>query len=155
MPSWKTHLTVNSFLLLLWIVLFLNYSFIGNYFLLLLLIFFSYFLSIFPDIDTWKSKIRSIFSFILASIAIVFFFFNMSFNSVFSIIISFIFIYILFRFFPTKHRGITHTFPFSMFPSFILTILLWLLFDFSMISFLVYFAVILSGYLSHLFLDAL
>ena len=130
------------------------YPLINNYFLLILLIFFSSFLSVFPDIDTWKSKIRGLFSFILASIAIVYFFFNMSFNSISSIIISFILIYVLFRFFPIKHRGITHNFSFSVFISFMLTIILWLLFNFSMISFLVYFTVILSGYLSHLFLDA-
>jgi hypothetical protein len=155
MPSWKTHLTVNSFLLLIWVVLFFNYNLINNYFLLILLVFFSSFLSIFPDIDTWKSDIRNLLSFLLASVLTIYFFFNMSFNSIFSLLISFILIYVLFRFFPTKHRGITHKFWFSMFFSFMLTIILWMLFNFSMISFLVYFAVLLSGYLSHLFLDAL
>jgi len=155
MPSWKTHITVNSFLLLVWILLFLNYGFINNYFLLILLIFFSSFLSIFPDIDTWKSEIRNFFSFVLASIITVYFFFNMGFNSIFSLLISFVLIYVLLRFFPTKHRGITHKFTSSVVFCLIITIVLWLLFNFSMISFLVYFAVILSGYLSHLFLDAL
>ena len=155
MPSWKTHLTVNSFILLIWIILLLNYNLINNYLLLILLVFSSSFLSIFPDIDTWKSKIRNLFSFILASILTVYFFFNMSFNSVISLFISFILIYILFRFFPTKHRGITHKFWFSVFFCLVITIILWMLFNFSMISFFVYFVVILSGYLSHLFLDAL
>ena len=155
MPSWKTHITINSFLLLIWIILLFNYNLINNYLLLILLIFFSSFLSVFPDVDTWKSKIRDFFSFILTSVVIVYFFFNMSFNSVISLFISFIFIYILFRFFPTKHRGITHKFSFSAFFSFMLTIILWILFNFSMINFLVYFLVILTGYLSHLFLDAL
>ena len=155
MPSWKTHLTVNSFLLFIWVVLLLNYNFINNYFLLILLIFFSSFLSIFPDIDTWKSKIRNYFSFLLASIMIVYFFFNMSFNSVLSLVTGFFLIYILFRFFPTKHRGITHKSWFSVFFCLVLTTILWLLFNFSMINFLVYFVVLLSGYLSHLFLDAL
>ena len=155
MPSWKTHLTVNSFVLFIWSVLLLNYGFINNYVLLILLIFFSSFLSIFPDIDTWKSKIRNYFSFLLASVVIVFFFFNMSFNSVLSLVIGFVLIYILFRFFPIKHRGITHKFSFSVFISFMLTIILWLLFNFSIVGFLVYFVVLLSGYLSHIFLDAL
>lgn len=155
MPSWKTHITVNSFILLILIMLLFNYGFIKNYFLLTLLILFSSFLSIFPDIDTWKSKIRNLFSFILASIVTVYFLFNMSFNSIFSLFASFILIYIVFRFFPTKHRGITHNFSFSMFFCLVITIILWILFNFSTISFLIYFVVLLSGYLSHLFLDAL
>lgn len=155
MPSWKTHITINFFVLLSWVILLFNYGFINNYFLLIILIFFSSFLSIFPDIDTWKSKIRNIFSFVLTSVVIVYFFFNMNFNSVLSLLVSFVLVYVLFRFFPTKHRGITHKFSFSVFFCFILTIVLWLLFNFSMVDFFVYFLVILSGYLSHLFLDAL
>lgn len=154
MSSWKTHLTVSSFLLLIWIVLLFKYKLIDNYFLLILLIFFSSFLSIFPDVDTWKSNIRNLLSFILASIIIVYFIFNMNFDSILSLVTSFILIYIFFRFFPTEHRGITHKFSFAVFFSFVLTIILWMLFNFSMISFIVYFLVFLSGYLSHLFLDA-
>ena len=155
MPSWKTHLTFNFFVLLVLVIILLNHGFIENYFLLIFLVFFSSFLSIFPDIDTWKSNIRNLFSFLLASIVTVYFFFTMSFDSVFSFIISFVLIYIFLRFFPTKHRGITHKFSFSVSLSFMLTIVLWILFNFSTISFLVYFLVLLSGYLSHLFLDAL
>lgn len=154
MPSWKTHLTINSFILLILVVVLFNYNLINNYFLLILLVFFSSFLSIFPDIDTWKSDIRNFLSFSLASVLTVYSFFNVSFNSLFSLLISFVFIYILFRFFPTKHRGITHKLWFSVFFSSMLTLMLWFLFNFSMINFLVYFAVLLSGYLSHLFLDA-
>ena len=155
MPSWKTHLTLNSFLSFIWIILLFNYNLINNYFLLILLIFFSSFLSIFPDIDTWKSNIRNLFSFLLASVVTVYFLFNINFNSIFSLFASFILIYIFFRFFPTKHRGVTHKFWFSVFFCLIITIILWLLFNFSMINFLVYFLVLLSGYLSHLFFDAL
>jgi len=153
MPSWKTHLTFNSFLLLFWVVLLFNYG-LNNYFLLILLVFFSSFLSIFPDIDTWKSDIRNLFSFVLASVVTVYFFFNMSFNSILSLLVSFILIYIVSRFFPTKHRGVTHRFWFSVFFCLVITVILWLLFNFFMVSFLVCFFVILSGYLSHLFLDA-
>jgi len=155
MPSWKTHLTFNFFILFGWIILFFNYNLIDNYFLLILLIFSSSFLSIFPDIDTWKSNIRNLFSFILASIITVYFFFNMSFNSILSLLVSFILIYILFRFFPTKHRGITHKFRFSVFFCLVIMMILWTLFNFSMVNFLVYFTVLLSGYFSHIFLDAL
>jgi hypothetical protein len=155
MPSWKTHLIFNSFVLLVWIVLLFDYNFIDNYFLLILLIIFSSFLSIFPDIDTWKSDIRNFFSFLFASILTVYFFFNMNFNSVVSLMVSFILIYILFRFFPTKHRGVTHKFWFSLFVSFILIFILWFIFGFGLAEFFIYFLLMLSGYFSHIFLDTL
>ena len=77
MSSWKTHIVLNFFILFIWIMFLFNYNFIDNYFLLILLILFSSFLSIFPDIDTWKSKIRDFFSFLFASILTVYFFFNL------------------------------------------------------------------------------
>jgi hypothetical protein len=153
MPSWKTHLIFNFLILFVWVVLLFNHNFIDNYFLLILLILFSSFLSIFPDIDTWKSKIRDIFSFLLALILTIYFFFNMNFNSVLSLLVSFIFIYVLFRFFPTKHRGITHKLSFSIIFCLAITVILWVMFNFSMTNFIVYFLILLSGYLSHLFLD--
>jgi len=153
MSSWKTHLIFNSLLLFVWIKFLLNYGFVNDYFLLILLIFFSLFLSIFPDVDYSKSRIRDTLALIIASIITIYFFLNLTFNSILSLLISFIFLYILFRFFPTKHRGITHNFWFSVLFSLILTGILWMMFNFSLINFIVYFLFILSGYVSHLFLD--
>ena len=153
MSSWKTHLLFNSFILLFWLISLFNYNLINNYFLLILLFFFGSFLSVFPDIDTWKSDIRNLLSFALASIITVYFFFNMNFNSVLSLVTIFILVYLFFRLFPTKHRGITHKLSFSIFSCLMVTIILWIIFNFSMVSFIIYFLVLLSNYLSHLILD--
>ena len=154
MPSWKIHLAVSFFISFIWVVLLFDHGLISNYFLLILIILSSSFMSVFPDIDTWKSNIRNLFSFILASMIIVYFSFNLSPNTIFSLIIGFISLYVLFRFFPTKHRGLTHKLSFSVFFCSVITIILWIMFNFSIINFVVYFLVLLSGYLSHLFLDA-
>jgi membrane-bound metal-dependent hydrolase YbcI (DUF457 family) len=155
MPSWKKHLTFNAFLQLIWIKFLFDYGFVDNYTLLIFLIFFSSFLSLFPDVDTSKSNIRNVLSLILASTIMVYFFLNSDPNSIFLTITGFVFLYVLFKFFPMKHRGITHNFWFSMFFSFVVTTMLWTIVNFSSINFLVYFFFVLSGYVSHLFLDAI
>ena len=152
MPSWKVHLIFNSLFLFVWVRFILNYNFINDYILLIFLIFFNTFLTIFPDVDCSKSKIRDIFAIILASITTVYLSFNLGFNPVY-FIISFILLYILFRFFPTKHRGFTHSFWFSIFLSLIITTIIWITFNSSLLNLSIYFLLILSGYLSHLFLD--
>jgi membrane-bound metal-dependent hydrolase YbcI (DUF457 family) len=144
----------NAFLQLIWIKFLFDYGFVGNYTLLILLLFFSSFLSLFPDVDTSKSNIRNVLSLVLASTIMVYFFLNSDSNSIFLVVVSFVSLYILFRFFPTKHRGVTHNFWFSMFFSFVVTVILWIMFNFSSFYFLVYFFFVSSGYMSHLFLDA-
>jgi len=145
----------NSFILLTWIILFLNYDFINDYSLLIPMIFISYFLSIFPDIDSTKSNIRNFFALIIALIFLIYLTFNSVVNSLKLFLASFVFLYILFRGFPTKHRGITHNLGFSIFLSFVLTVISWLVFNFSINVFIVYFSFVLSGYLSHIILDKL
>ena len=155
MPHWKVHLLFNFFVILIWIFFLLNLGLFGNSILIILLIFLSSFFSILPDIDSPKSKIRDIFAVIIASFIVVYFILNFSLNSVLYILVGFIFLYLFFRFFPTKHRGLTHSFWFSIFMTLILTIILFQIFSFSFKGFFVYFFFILSGYLSHLFLDIL
>jgi membrane-bound metal-dependent hydrolase YbcI (DUF457 family) len=116
------------------------------------LIFFNIFLTIFPDVDSSKSKIRNVFAVILASMTTVYLLLNSNYNIVY-LLIGFISFYILFRFFPTKHRGFTHSFWFSIFLSFIMTSIIWLTFSFPLLNLSIYFFFILSGYLSHIFLD--
>ncbi len=152
MPSWKIHLIFNSLFLFIWVNFLLNYGFVDDYILLIFLIFFNMFLTIFPDVDSSKSKIRNIFAIILTSIVTVYLFLNSTFNFDY-LLISFIFLYILFRFFPTKHRGFTHSFWFSVLLSLIITTMIWLKFSSSLLNLSIYFFFILSGYLSHLFLD--
>lgn len=153
MPSWKKHLIFNSLLILAWLIFFFSYDLINNYLLLLFLISFSYFFSLFPDIDTSKSYIRNILSFLLAFTLVVYLFFNLNIHSFLQMMFSFVILYVFFRFFPTKHRGMTHSLWFSVLCSFFVTIILWLIFHFSSSRFMIYFFFILSGYVSHLFLD--
>jgi len=152
MPSWKVHLIFNSLILFLWIRFLFNYNLINNYVLLIFLMFFNMFLTVFPDVDSSKSKIRNIFAVILASITAVYLFLSSNFNFVY-LLIGFISFYIIFRFFPTKHRGFTHSFWFSTLLSFIITTTIWITFSSSLLNLSIYFLLILSGYLSHLFLD--
>ena len=152
MPSWKVHLIFNSLLLFVWIRFLLNYGLISDYVLLLFLIFFNTFLTIFPDVDSSKSKIRDFFAVILASITTVYLFLNSNFNVVY-LLMGFISFYVIFKFFPTKHRGFMHSFWFSIVLSLLITVMVWVAFTFSFLNLIVYFFFILSGYLSHLFLD--
>jgi len=117
------------------------------------LILFNILATVFPDIDTPKSKIRGYVSLILTIVVTGYLVINFSLNSIISVVLTFIFIYLVIRFFPTKHRGITHTFWFSLVFSSGLTFILWLMFEFSGFEFGVYYLVIFWGYLSHLILD--
>jgi membrane-bound metal-dependent hydrolase YbcI (DUF457 family) len=88
-----------------------------------------------------------------ASVALIFIIYKFSVESIVSLFFSFIFLYLFFKFFPTKHRGITHKFLFSLMISFFSVFILWLIFGFSPIEFAIYFLFIFSGYFSHIFLD--
>lgn len=152
MPSWKIHLIFNSLFVFVWIRFLLNYSFITDYLLLSFLVFFNMFLAIFPDVDSSKSKVRNVFAVLSASITAVYLFFSSNYNIVY-LFIGFVSFYMIFKFFPIKHRGFTHSFWFSVLVSFIITIVLWITFSFPLLNLSVYFFFMLTGYLSHLFLD--
>ena len=155
MSHWKVHLLFNFFVIMIWIFFLFNLRLLGNPILMVLLIFLSSFFSIFPDIDSPKSEIRDFFAVIIASFIVVYFILNFSLNSVLYVSAGFIFLYLFFRFFPTKHRGLTHNIWFSIFMTLLFTIILSRIFSFSLKGFFIYFFFILSGYFSHLFLDAL
>jgi len=153
MPSWKIHLIFDLIFVIVFAgILFMN-GMIDDIFLLMFLILFNILATVFPDIDTPKSKIRGYVSLTLAILATLYLVINFSINSIISIIGMFIFIYLFIKFFPTKHRGVTHTFWFSLVFSSGLTFILWLMFRFSGFEFGAYYLVILWGYLSHLLLD--
>jgi len=152
MSSWKVHLIFNSLFLFVWVRFLLNYGFINDYVLLVFLAFFNTFLTIFPDVDSSKSKIRGLFALILTSTATIYLFFNSTLNFDYLLVI-FILFYVLFRFFPTKHRGFTHNLWFSILLSVLITTMVWMKFSPSLLNLSIYFFFILSGYLSHLFLD--
>jgi membrane-bound metal-dependent hydrolase YbcI (DUF457 family) len=63
--------------------------------------------------------------------------------------------YFLITFIPTKHRGITHTFVFSILFSILTTSLFYLIFSLDLRKTLFYFSIIFSVYVLHLFLDRL
>jgi len=111
------------------------------------------FISVFPDVDLKKSKIRDliavVFGFVAALLYIYFFG-----QTIFAIIYFFI-IYFLVKFFPTKHRGISHSFYFSIFFSFFAVLLGYFIFSFSQREFVFWYFVIFFSYNLHLFLDKL
>jgi hypothetical protein len=110
--------------------------------------------SIFPDIDMKESKSREIFaifiSFLLALIYILIFpqtwYYSLAY---------FFLAYLLITFLPTKHRGITHTFAFSIFFSILVTFLFYLIFKLNLNNAIFYLLIIFSVYSLHLLLDKL
>ncbi len=155
MPSWKIHLIFD----LIFVIAFSGFLFrtgiIDDIFLLVFLIFFNVLATLFPDIDTPKSKIRKYISFILTIVIGIYLIINFTVNSLIFGITTILLIYLILRFFPTKHRGVTHTFWFGIVLSAILTFVLWFLFEISLNQLGVSFLIILWGYLSHLVLDKL
>jgi len=109
--------------------------------------------SLIPDIDSTRSKIRDLFAVIVAAVLTFTIGINPEFNSLIGLFVSFIFIYLVARYFPTKHRGLTHTLKFSGIFSFAVVLVLWIMFGFGYAEFFIYFLMIGFGYSSHLFLD--
>jgi len=153
MPSWKIHLIFDLIFVIVFASFLIKNVLINNIFLLIFLVFFNILATLFPDIDTPKSKIRKYISLTLALIFGGYLITNFSLKSIFSLVISSFLFYLIIRFFPTKHRGVTHTFLFGIILSIILTFVLWFLFEISLNQLGVSFLIILWGYLSHLILD--
>ena len=155
MPSWKIHLIFDLIFVIVFVGTLFGVGVLDNILLLVFLILFNILATIFPDIDTPKSKIRKYVSLILALVVTSYLVIDFSLSSILSVVTTFFFIYLLIRFFPTKHRGITHRLWFSPVFSLGLTFILWLMFNVSLTEFTSCFLIILWGYLSHLILDKL
>jgi membrane-bound metal-dependent hydrolase YbcI (DUF457 family) len=112
------------------------------------------FLTLFPDVDSSRSRIRNLLAIFLSSVITIFFLMLIKDFIHYSLIV-FVLFYFFFKFFPTKHRGFAHKFWFSVFFSLFIVILVWLMFKFSFLYFAIYFLFLFSGYASHLFLDFL
>jgi len=151
MPSWKTHLLIGFLIAILCI----NFAkdFLADYYLIGFLILFSSLASVFPDIDTSKSNIRTIFSLLISASVTIYLILNWDVNSVFPIILVFLLSYLIVKYFPTKHRGATHRITFSVIFSFLMAAVLWLVFDLFLIEFIVCFGIIEVGYVSHIVAD--
>jgi hypothetical protein len=110
------------------------------------------FISVFPDVDLKKSKIRDFISISIAfAVAIVYIYFYRS-TWIYGLIY-FIFVYLIFRNLPTKHRGISHTFKFSLFFSLMIVVLIYFIIGVKEERILFWFLVVFSSYTLHLVLD--
>lgn len=153
MPDWKVHLIFGFLFLILWLAVVSIFSFmLLDFQKLLILILLVSFISIFPDIDAKQSKSRRVFSLILSlSTSLIYIFLFPS--TWYYGIAYFVVLYFLIALFPTRHRGVTHSFAFSLIFSLIITYILHLAFNFLEIEFLSWFSLILFAYSLHLFLD--
>lgn len=153
MPSWKTHIFVNLIIFIFWLRLlyyFKPQTSIAYSITMLLFVIIS---SVFPDIDTSKSKIRNWFAISFSLIATVVYLLNFNLNKWYNIFTFFIISYFVIRFFPTRHRGLTHTVKFSFFFSLVMFLPIFLLFGFDIITAIMTLAMLLLSYVSHIALD--
>jgi len=111
------------------------------------------FVSVFPDIDMKKSKIRDLVAVATAFAASLLYMFF--FSQTYYAIVYFFIIYFLIKFFPTKHRGVSHDFYFSIFFSFFAVLAAHFVFSFSQNEFIFWYFVVFLSYNLHLFLDKL
>jgi len=152
MIDWKLHLIFGFFLVLIWLnaIYFLK-IFEMDLFSVLGLIVLTLFISVFPDIDLKKSKIRELISISIAFIiSMTYIYFYQS--TWFYGMIYFIFVYLIFKNLPTKHRGVLHSFKFSIIFSSVFIFLVYFTIGFNE-KILFWFLVVLSSYCLHLVLD--
>jgi len=110
------------------------------------------FISIFPDVDMKNSKSRKILGLFLSSIFL--FLYLLIFTKTWYYGIAFsILLYFLIKLLPTKHRGITHTFPFSFIFSFAISLFFSFVLGLDFSSFFPFFLSVFSAYALHLLLD--
>ncbi len=129
-----------------------------SYFKLFLLIFVILLVSLFPDIDMKKSKIRNFLalsiSFLIAFLYMLFFNKKWYYGPAF-----FLVIYFLLKYLPTKHRGLTHKFLFSVLFSLFFSYFLSYVLDLGLIeknyaiNFYIWFSIIFLSYNLHLIVD--
>ncbi len=152
MPDWEGHLIFSLFLVIAWISIFYFANFQMSFESLIALIILTIFASLFPDVDMKRSKIRDVFSFMIAAIlvgAYVFFYTATWYYAPFY----FILLYLILKYLPTKHRGITHTFKFSVLFSLVIASIYFAFVRVSTEFFLFWFLVSFSSYNLHLLLD--
>jgi len=152
MKDWKSHAIFG----LLLAIAFFNFVYFFQIFEISLQFIFSLtavvvFVSIFPDIDMRRSKIRdwvALGAAFVAALLYIYFF-----SQTYYAIIYFFIIYFLIKFFPSKHRGVSHDFYFSIFFSFFAVLSGYFIFSFSRNEFVFWYFVVFLSYNLHLFLD--
>jgi membrane-bound metal-dependent hydrolase YbcI (DUF457 family) len=152
MLDWKLHLIFGLLLAIAFLGSFYFFQIELSIETIVSMIIMTMFTSLLPDVDLKKSKIRDLVS-IISAAAISFIFIYFRTDEWYLSIIYFLFLYILFKNIPTKHRGITHTFKFSFLFSVILTGIFYFMFTLNFENLLLWFTVIFFSYNLHLVLD--
>ncbi len=153
MPSWRAHISINLIIFFFWLKLLFYLRPEVNIIYPVIILPFVIIASVFPDIDTNKSRIREWFALLLAVILTILYLSKLILENWFNVVVFFFASYFIIKFLPTPHRGITHTPGFSLLFSVPIFFMMYLFIktDF-IISFLV-FSIIFISYNSHLFLD--
>jgi membrane-bound metal-dependent hydrolase YbcI (DUF457 family) len=152
MLDWKLHFIFGLFLLVAMLTVFNLTNFGISLENIIIVSFILLFASLFPDVDMRRSKIRDLVSFIIATVVsvcyLVFYTQTWYYAPVY-----FLLIYFIFRYLPSKHRGVTHTFKFSLFFSMIIALICYLTLDNVISTIILYFSASFLGYSLHLILD--
>lgn len=137
-------------------VLFLNQiRVIDSLLVALSIIIFSTIASVIPDIDSTKSRVRDRFSMLIAGVIVLYLFISLTIESITTGVLGFIIIYLSLRFFPTKHRGITHNLKFGLVFSIVSSFIIFVAFGSSFLELAIYFIAIFFGHFSHILIDKL
>ncbi len=152
MPDWKTHFIFSLFLVIAWISIFYFTNFQLSVESIVTVVVLIVFTSLFPDIDMRRSKIRDVVSFAVAAVVVGTYLLFYT-NTWYYAPIYFALLYLILKYIPTKHRGIAHTFKFSVLFSFVLAAIIMAFVQFSIENFLLWFFIVFSSYSLHLFID--
>ncbi|MBS3052534.1 MAG: metal-dependent hydrolase [Candidatus Aenigmarchaeota archaeon] len=153
MPSWKTHIFINLIIFLFWLkLLFLLRPETGIFYVVVISLF-AVIVSVFPDIDTNKSRVRNWLALILAVMMTILYLINFNLSEWYSVALFFTVSYCVIRFFPTHHRGFTHTLNFSFILSLILFFITYFFLRTDILTSFMTFIILFVCYSSHLILD--
>lgn len=152
MPDWKIHLLFGCLLSIFWFNVFYFWKIGISFVSTILLLFLALFSSVFADIDLRRSKIRKFLALVIALFVsfIYLFFYGQTW---FYVPFYFIILYFFLKYVPSKHRGLIHSFKFSILFSFFIVLLCYFLLSLKDIEILFYFVIIFSSYNLHLILD--
>ena len=154
MPDWKTHIVLGLIVAIGWAAAFPLLGIASSAEKLFSVAFVAAFASLFPDIDIKNSKMRWIVALLLAaSVAGAYAFFFP--QTWFYAAAYFALVFLLVKYLPTKHRGLTHTLPFALlFAAAVAAVYAGFKPSFAVADAAAWFLVALSGYAMHLLADS-
>lgn len=150
MPSWRIHISLNIILFFFWskaVSLFFPEI---DIFYLIFIFPLTILASVFPDIDTSKSRIRDWTASIIVLFIALMFIPRYSLDNFIKIPILLFCLYLFFRFFPMKHKGFTHKLLFTFIFSLVLTLTSIFIYP---EMYLMTFSIIFISYITHILLD--